>query len=215
MQNLKISAAFSIRRLPSYLHIIRNLRREGEKYILGAAIARELHLESIQVRKDLGITGIKGKPGKGYPAEVLVDAIEGFLGWNIPRDAIIAGVGNLGSALIGYEEFQLNGLNIVAGFDIDPEKIGAAIHGVPVLNTTTIAINVPLLHVKIAILTVPDIYAQDVSDTLVDAGINAIWNFTNTQLRVPSHVVVQNEDFSLGYDMLCIKMRSKRSLMVY
>jgi redox-sensing transcriptional repressor len=209
MENLKISAAPSIRRLPSYLHIIRNLQREGEENISGAAIAKELGLESIQVRKDLAITGIKGRPRKGYPVEVLVDTIERFLGWNILQDAIIVGVGNLGSALIGYQEFQLNGLNIIAGFDKNPEKAGSTIHGIPILNITTMTINIPLFGVKIAILTVPSVHAQNAADVLVNAGINGIWNFTNVKLKVPSHVVVQKEDLSSGFAMLCIKMRSR------
>jgi redox-sensing transcriptional repressor len=214
MENLKISAAPSIRRLPSYLHIIRNLQREGEEYISGAAIAQELRLESIQVRKDLAITGIKGKPRKGYPAELLIETIERFLGWDILQDAIIVGVGNLGSALLGYQEFQLNGLNIIAGFDKNPKKIGSTIHGIPVLNITTMAVNIPLLGVNIALLTVPSVHAQDVADVLVKAGINGIWNFTNVKLKVPSHVVVQKEDLSSGYAMLCIKMRLKQDSVI-
>jgi redox-sensing transcriptional repressor len=173
-----------------------------------------LHLESIQVRKDLAITGIRGKLKKGYPIAPLIDAIERFLGWNILQDAIIVGVGNLGSALIGYQEFQLNGLNIVAGFDKNPEKIGSVVHGIPVLNITTLDINVPLFGVNIAILTVPTIYAQDVTDILIKAGIKGIWNFTNTKLKVPSQVVVQKEDLSSGYAMLCMKMRSRQSSMM-
>jgi redox-sensing transcriptional repressor len=132
------------------------------------------------------------------------------LGWDILQDAVIVGVGNLGSALLGYREFQLNGLNIIAGFDKDPKKIGSTIHGIPVLNITTMAVNIPLFGVSIAILTVPSVQAQDVADVLVSAGINGIWNFTNTKLKVPSHVVVQKEDLSSGFAMLCIKMRSRQ-----
>jgi redox-sensing transcriptional repressor len=214
MENTRISAAPSVRRLPSYLQIIRHMQREGEEYISGTAIAQELHLESIQVRKDLAITGIRGKPKKGYPIDLLIDAIERFLGWNILQDAIIVGVGNLGSALIGYREFQLNGLNIIAGFDKNPEKIGSTVHGIPVLNITTMAVNIPLFGVNIAILTVPTIYAQDVADILIKAGIKGIWNFTNTKLKAPSHVVVQKEDLSSGYAMLCMKLRSRQSRMI-
>jgi hypothetical protein len=66
MANVKISAAPSIRRLPSYLHVIRQQRMKGGEFISGALIARELNLEPIQVRKDLAITGITGTPKKGY-----------------------------------------------------------------------------------------------------------------------------------------------------
>jgi redox-sensing transcriptional repressor len=121
------------------------------------------------------------------------------------------GVGNLGTALGGYQEFQLNGLNIVAGFDKNPEKIGSTVHGIPVFNITTADINIPHWGVRIAILTVPTAQAQDVVDGLVKSGILGIWNFTNTKLEVPSHVVVQNEDLSSGYAMLCMKLRARQS----
>ncbi|MDR2049264.1 MAG: redox-sensing transcriptional repressor Rex, partial [Treponema sp.] len=36
--------------------------------------------------------------------------------------------------------------------------------------------------------------------------IEGIWNFTNVKLKVPGNVVVQREDLSSGYAMLCVKM---------
>jgi redox-sensing transcriptional repressor len=206
MENLKISAAPSVRRLPSYLYIIRAMQKQGADYISGAVIARELNLESIQVRKDLAITGIFGKPKKGYPIDDLVNAIEHFLGWNSPRDAVLVGVGNLGTALLGYQEFPLHGLNIMAAFDINPGKIGATVRGIKILNAATMDIQVRNLGVKIAILTVPSDSAQETANILTAAGIEAIWNFTNVKLKVPDNVVVQREDLSSGYAMLCVKM---------
>jgi len=129
---MKISYAPSIRRLPSYLHIIRAFQRTGEPYISGTWIANELNLEPIQVRKDLAITGVVGKPKKGYPVEQLIAAIEHYLAWDIEQKAMIVGAGNLGSALMGYQEFRNHGLNIVAAFDNDPSKVGTSIHQVPV-----------------------------------------------------------------------------------
>jgi redox-sensing transcriptional repressor len=206
----KISAAPSVRRLPSYLHLIRHLQRQGDEYISGTIIARELNLEPIQVRKDLAITGITGKPKKGYPMDALIRAIERFLGWDTPRDAVLIGAGNLGTALMGYREFQFHGLNLVAAFDQNPQKVGAAVHGVPVLPIDVMETRVRDLEVKMAILTVPSSCAQETADILVRAGIEAIWNFTNVKLRVPGHVAVQKEDLSSGYAMLCVKMRSRR-----
>ncbi|MDR2048304.1 MAG: redox-sensing transcriptional repressor Rex, partial [Treponema sp.] len=206
MENLKISAAPSVRRLPSYLYIIRAMQREGAEYISGTVIGRELNLESIQVRKDLAITGIIGKPKKGYPVDDLVDAIERFLGWDSPQDAVLVGVGNLGTALLGYQEFPLHGLNIMAAFDTNPRKIGSIVHGVKILNASTMDIQVRNFGVKIAILTVPSDSAQETANVLTTAGIEGIWNFTNVKLKVPGNVVVQREDLSSGYAMLCVKM---------
>jgi redox-sensing transcriptional repressor len=206
----KISAAPSVRRLPSYLHIIRQLQGQGNEHISGTVIAQELNLEPIQVRKDLAITGIAGKPKKGYPIDALITAIEHFLGWDIPRDAVLIGVGNLGTALLGYPEFQIHGLNILAAFDKDPKKIGVNVHGVPVLSADTLEIQIRNFGTKMAILTVPSPHAQEMADILVKAGIEAIWNFTNVKLKIPPGVTVQKEDLSSGYAMLCVMTQAKR-----
>jgi redox-sensing transcriptional repressor len=208
---IKISAVPSIRRLPSYLHTIRQYQYEGGEFISGTLIAQELNLEPIQVRKDLAITGIIGKPKKGYPLEALITAIERFLGWNSPQDAVLIGVGNLGTALIGYQEFQFHRLNIMAAFDKKPEKIGTAVHGVRVLDAATMGIQIRNFGVKVAILTVPSASAQETADILVEAGIVGIWNFTNVKLKVPDQVVVQKEDLSSGYALLCVTMQANHT----
>jgi redox-sensing transcriptional repressor len=204
----KITAAPSIRRLPSYLHIIRQLQGAGDEYISGTIIAQELNLEPIQVRKDLAITGITGKPKKGYPVDALINAIERFLRWDSERNAVLVGAGNLGTALIGYREFRLHGLRLVAAFDKNPQKIGSVIHDVPVLPVEAMETRVRALRVKTAILTVPSPAAQETAETLVKAGIEGIWNFTNIKLKVPKNVAVQKEDLSSGYAMLCVMMQT-------
>jgi redox-sensing transcriptional repressor len=205
----KVSFGPSIRRLPSYLHIIRNAQSNGETFISGTVIATELTLEPIQVRKDLAITGIIGKPKKGYPVDELVVAIERYLGWNQEHKAIVVGAGNLGSALSGYQEFKNHGLDIIAAFDTDPSKVGQTIHGVPILALDTLEAQVPGLGAEIAILTVPSPFAASTCESIVKAGIKAIWNFTNIKLKVPEGITVWREDLSSGYAMLSVMMKIK------
>ncbi|MDR1058582.1 MAG: redox-sensing transcriptional repressor Rex, partial [Treponema sp.] len=140
----------------------------------------------------------------------LISAIEHFLGWDSPWEAALVGVGNLGSALLGYQEFPLHGLHITTAFDSNPRKIGATIHGVRIMNAETMDIQIRNFGIKIAILTVPSSGAQKAADTLVSAGIGGIWNFTNIKLKVPKNVIVQKEDLSSGYAMLCVKLNAKR-----
>jgi redox-sensing transcriptional repressor len=206
----RITAAPSIRRLPSYLYVIKRLQQKGDEYISGTAIAQELNLEPIQVRKDIALTGITGKPKKGYSIASLITAIERFLCWDSIQDAVLVGAGNLGTALIGHREFQIHGLNIVAAFDKNPRKYGTMIHGVTVLPADTMEIQIHNFGVKIAILTVPSAAAQETSNTLMRAGIEGIWTFTNVQLKVADNVVVQKEDLSSGYAMLCVAMNTIR-----
>jgi redox-sensing transcriptional repressor len=208
MAKRKIPAAPSIRRLPSYLHIIQQVLKDGSEYISGTVIANELNLEPIQVRKDLAITGIIGKPKRGYPIKELIAAIEHFLSWDSKKDAVLLGAGNLGAALIGYDGFRDHGLNLIAAFDKHPEKIGTKIHGLEIFSYNDVSAKIKKSGAKLAILTVPSADAQETADLLIKAGINAILNFTNVKLKVPDHVVVQKEDLSSGYAMLCVMMQS-------
>jgi redox-sensing transcriptional repressor len=211
MAQEKVPAAPSVRRLPGYLTIVRTFQAEGSEYVSSAAIARELDMEPIQVRKDLAITGAFGRPQKGYAVEELLAAIEGFLGWDTVRDAVLVGTGNLGSALLGYREFNLHGLNIIAAFDANHRKVGARIHGITIMNSRTMDIQIPRLGSRIAILTVPSGAAQETADVLTRAGIEGIWNFTGVKLAVPPRVTVQQEDLSSGFALLCIKIHNKQN----
>ncbi len=210
MSKNKVSFAPSVRRLPQYLHIIRSAQNTGDAYISGTVIAQELNLEPIQVRKDLAITGIIGKPKKGYPVEALVRAIEHYLGWDMVRNAILVGAGNLGSALIGYPDFERHGLKFLAAFDTDPQKIGQRVHGVPIHGMDSLARSIEELGVKVAVLTVPSPMAQGTAEILATAGIKAIWNFTNIKLKLDPEVVVQREDLSSGYALLSVMMNNRQ-----
>ncbi len=213
MAKQKIHAAPSVRRLPSYLHIIRSAESQGFENISGTVIANELELEPIQVRKDLAITGIVGKPKKGYPVKPLIDAIEQFLGWNKSSDAILIGVGNLASALLGYQEFQFHGLHFVAAFDTDEKKIGTKVHGVPVLSLDTLPEHVKSLNVNIAVITVPSTVAQSIADSAIDAGIKGIWNFSNIKLKIPKNISYQQEDLTSGYALLSLRMNNQNKVI--
>jgi redox-sensing transcriptional repressor len=181
----------------------------GDEYLSGTLIALELNLEPIQVRKDLAITGVVGKPKRGYPVQPLIAAIGSYLQWDRTVDAVVVGAGNLGSALCGFPEFKAHGLNIVAAFDADPKKAGGRIRETPIFPIQEVQTRLPAMGVKVAILTVPSSGAQDVAAALVDAGVNAIWNFTNVKLKLPDTIVVQNEDLSSGYAMLSMKNRMR------
>ena len=91
MPRKKIFAGPSIRRLPSYLYIVKAALAHGDEYISGTVIADELQLEAIQVRKDLSLTGVMGKPKRGYAIQELITSIESFLGWNVEKSAALVG----------------------------------------------------------------------------------------------------------------------------
>ncbi len=212
MRTAKLASLPTIKRLPSYLHVVEAALKEGRDYISGTIIAEELELEPIQVRKDLAITGIVGKPRIGFPVAELIDAINSFLEWNKTHRAIMVGAGHLSTALMGYSEFKRHGMSILGAFDPDSKKIGGTINGIPVFSLDQMVHKIRELKVEIAILTVPSDQSQAVVDLLVKAGILAIWNFTSVKLKVPPNVVVQKEDLSSGYAVLAVKMARASAL---
>lgn len=204
---VKVANLPSVRRLPAYLHLLKQLEATGLDFVSGTQISQELKLEPIQVRKDLAITGIVGKPRIGFPVTALITAIETFLGWDNTTDAFLIGSGHLGSALLGYQGFKEHGLNIVAAFDNAEEKFGQTIHDTEVFPLEKLPDLAERMHVRIAIMTVPASEAQSIADFLVDAGIEGIWNFTPVSLRLPANIVVQHEDLACGLAVLSKKLQ--------
>jgi redox-sensing transcriptional repressor len=186
----------TLRRLPTYHHYLLELRDQGRPFVSCTHIAENLKLYPTQVRKDLSVTGIVGKPKVGYPVDELLEAIETFLSWNDHHSAFLVGVGGLGSALIGYPGFERYGFEIVAGFEVDAKKVGTVLHGKRVLDIDKLPGLAARMHVHIGIIAVPASAAQLTADLMVRGGIRAIWNFAPIGLKVPEGVVVHNEDLA-------------------
>lgn len=207
----KVGNLASVRRLPAYLYLLRQLQENGREVVSSTYIAEKLRLEAIQVRKDLAVTGNIGKPKVGYYVPTLIQAIEHFLGWDNDTDAFLVGAGNLGSALLGYQGLAKHGLNIVAAFDTDPAKIGTQIHGRDVLPLEKLSDLVGRMHITMGIVAVPAEAAQSVVELMVASGITAIWNYSPTHLDVPKNIAVQNEDLASGLAVLSVKAASVRN----
>jgi redox-sensing transcriptional repressor len=186
----------TLKRLPGYLYFLEQVKEEGVINISAPTIGKELDLDPTQVVKDLAVTGIKGKPRVGYNTYELIHALEDFLGFNKVNEAFLVGAGNLGSALMAYQEHQSLGLKILAAFDVDETKIGKTIGGIHILEYNKLFHLSGRLNVKIGILTTPNHVAQEVAEDLVNCGIKAIWNFTSAKLSLPKEIIVQSTSMS-------------------
>lgn len=206
----KILKLPTVKRLPIYLHILKRLELEGHEYVSTTTLIDELDFKPILVRKDLIFMGIPGKPRRGYCLKDLIEAIENYLGWNKTDEAFLVGVGSLGQALLGHKPFEENGLKIVAGFDIDPAKVGTMIHGKKIYHLSCLGEMIRKTGVPVGIITVPWQEAQNVADILVAAGIFGIWNFTMVKLKTPPDVICHNESLSSGLAVFSVKMQQSR-----
>ncbi len=200
----------SVQRLPNYLRYLKELQDEGVEYASAPMIADKMGVTSVLVKKDLlPVIQSQGKPKLGYQVKTLIDDINQFLGYDNTKDAIIVGVGSLGKALVGYEGFKAYGLNICAGFDVNPEIANTEIRGVKILPVSKLINLVERLHVHIGIITVPKEYAQEIADMMVRAGIIAIWNWAPAHINVPENVAVKNEDIASSLAILTNQMKDK------
>ena len=193
----------TLQRLPFYLDALQKKYANGEIHISSAQLAKELNLNEVQVRKDLASASrVGGKPKVGYEIKQLISDIKLFLGCNRIDKAVLVGVGSLGTALLGYKGFKDYGLEIVKAFDKNPSIIGNIIQGIDICDLSELESTIKENKVRIGIITVPALYAQDVCDTLIKAGVKAIWNFAPTRLNVGPNILIQNENMASSLAVL-------------
>lgn len=196
----------SLRRLPLYHRLLKQFAAQGLTAISCPQIALQLNLDPTQVRKDLEAAQIAGRPKVGYQILELLASLEHFLGWDNLNQAFLAGVGNLGMALLGYSKFEQCGLSIVAAFDSDPAKAGSTTRNIVIHPIERLPELATEMRVNIGVITTPPEAAQGVADLMVQGGIRAIWNFAPTRLVVPEQVILRNEDLYCSLASLSQKL---------
>lgn len=194
MRQVEVSRA-TLGRIPMYLELLKSYDTEN---ISATAIAKQLGLGDVQVRKDLASVSGAGRPKTGYNVKELTETLEKFLAADENSNVIIVGAGKLGRAFLDYGGFMDYGLDITAAFDIAAEReertdSGKIIYPMDKFNEYCLDNNV-----KIGIITVPASGAQQVCDLLIQNGIKAIWSFAPCMLSVPDGISVQYENMALS-----------------
>jgi redox-sensing transcriptional repressor len=192
----------AVYRLSLYYRVLERLQQNKIETVSSDALARAAGVKPTQLRKDLTYFGQFGTRGLGYKVESLLSQLGSVLRTTRFQPVILVGAGNLGSALLRYDGFAKEGFEIVAAFDIRPDASKAGRTKVPILPTNEIKKFVPENGVKLAILAVPGTVAQEVTNGLVEAGIQAILNFSPLILQVPDQVVVNNVNLAIELENL-------------
>lgn len=204
----------TLRRLPWYLAYVSLLRSRNIEYVSSTSIAKDINVDASQIAKDLSVLGIKGKTRIGYEVKALESALREFLGFSCSHNAVMIGVGSLGSALIADTGLERFGLNIVAGFDINPDVVGTTIKNVPIFHIDELPSRVAAYRAGIAIVAVPVEVAQQTADRAVDAGVRALWNFTPFRILARPGIVIQNTSIyahlAVMYNRLSSQSESRR-----
>lgn len=181
----------SLKRIFLYRGCLVRLKLMGVERVYSYTLANETGVSSDQVRKDFSEFKITGNKRGGYNIEELLEKMEKIFHRNKDHNIVLIGMGNLGLALSKYSRFVQRNMNIVATFDIDPFKQKQK-SVMPVYSMSRLKEIIDRFKVKVAILAVPEISAQEVADELVRHGIRGIVNFAPVLLKMPADVVVNN-----------------------
>jgi len=192
----------TIYRLSLYLRCLHRLKSNAIRTVSSEALAKAAGVKSTQLRKDLTYFGQFGTRGLGYDVEQLAQMITDLLGTNSLQPVILVGVGNLGLALLSYRGFEQEGFEIVAAFDLDVQRRRNKEVAQPIYPMEKLAEFVRQRGVKMAIVTVPASAAQEVTNTLAQAGITGILNFAPIVLSVPEDVMVNNVNLAIELENL-------------
>jgi len=196
----------TIGRLTLYWRTLRDLG-DSQTHVYSHYLASKSRVTPAQVRRDLMVLGYTGTPARGYDVRKLRDHIEAFIFPSSEQRAAIAGVGNIGRALLKFFIGRRPTLRIVASFEVNPEKFGRLIQGCPCYSIENAAGVIREQGITVGIIAVPDNEAQYVADVFVDGGVRGILNFARTPLHVPAGVYVEDIDLAMSMDRVAFFAR--------
>ncbi|HHV07428.1 MAG TPA: redox-sensing transcriptional repressor Rex [Firmicutes bacterium] len=182
-----------IKRLPKYFRYLGELVERKVERVSSQTLADMMGISASQLRQDLNHFGEFGQQGYGYRVEDLYREIGRIIGLEQEYSLVIVGAGNLGQALANYPNFGKRGFVLRGVFDINPKLIGLGLRNCDIMDIDKLEAFIRTNNVDIGIVAVPKEAAQGVADTMVQAGIKAIWNFAPVDIKVPPEVILENE----------------------
>lgn len=189
------------KRLPLYYRFLKNLHSSGKQRVSSAELSDAVKVDSATIRRDFSYFGALGKKGYGYNVNYLLSFFRKTLDQDEITKVCLIGVGNLGTAFLHYNFTKNNNTVISLAFDVDEDKIGTEIGGVPVFHLDELEEHLPE-DVTVAILTVPAPVAQSITDRLITKGIKGILNFTPARLNVPDEIRIHHIDLAVELQSL-------------
>ena len=181
-------------RLSRYLQVLTQAKKMGKERISSQEIADYTNVNATQIRRDLSAFGKFGKRGVGYNIDSLLSEIRKILRTQGQHNIALVGAGRLGEAIASSPIFAEHGINIAAVFDTDPEKMGRRVGSLDVRDFAQLPEAVRDKNIVVGVLAVPADNAQGAANSLVDAGVRIIFNYSEALLDVPPDVAVHTSN---------------------
>ena len=194
-----------------YLRELQHAVKSGHETTSSSQLGSLLGFSDAQVRKDLAYFGQFGYPGIGYRCDELIEAIRKILGTDRQWRIAVIGVGNLGRALLGYKGFSQQGFELVAAFDVNPDRVGSRIEGVDIYHLDQLTEIATAKNIKLAMIAVPA-PAQQVADRVAAAGIEGVVNFAPVTINLPDHISQVGVDLAIELEQLAFSALNRNRL---
>ena len=209
MKQTKVISKAVIKRLPRYRRYLGELKKRGVEKISSKDLSELIGYTASQIRQDLNNFGGFGQQGYGYSVENLYNEISNILGLNKEYKTVIVGYGRLGQAMASYIDKNEKQFLIEGIFDVSDKVVNEVFKNVQVYAFDDLKDFVMKNDIEIAVITVPRDKGQMVADTLVEAGIKGIWNFSSVDLELPENICVENVHMSDSLHALAYYMKDK------
>jgi len=197
----------TVGRLSLYRRLLAAEAGQPSGHVYSHTLADRVGVTASQVRRDFMAIGYGGSTAKGYDVPLLLEHIAAFLDPPEAQNMGLAGVGNLGRALLAFFARRRPTLSVVAAFEKDASKSGRVILGCPCHPIGALPERVPELGITVGIIAVPADEAQTVADAFVNAGVCGLLNFAPIPLSVQSSVCVEDVDLTTLLDTVAFFAR--------
>jgi len=201
----------TIERISEYRRTLLNCLNDGKTHIYSHELAQMHHNTAVQVRRDIMFIGYSSMQRKGYNVRELIDVIAGVLDSETGLNVAVVGIGNLGRAITTYFLGKRSKLNIIATFDVDPNKVGRVIAGVKCYSISDMQDIVREKNIVIAVITVPADQAREVAENLHMAGVKGLLNFTTVPLNVSPEVYIDEYDMVTSLEKVAYFVKMQRT----
>ncbi len=198
-----------IRRLPRYRRYLGELMKDGVERISSGKLSEMMGYTASQIRQDLNNFGAFGQQGYGYKVDFLYEQIGKIMGLDKEYSMVIVGFGRLGQAIAGYIDQYEKQFRITGIFDLPDKVEDIEFKDAYVADMDSIKDFCSRHKVDMALLTVPRSEAQHACDTVCEAGIKGIWNFTSVDLKIPEDVHCENVHMSDSLHELSYHLKDK------
>lgn len=171
-RSLPDATAYRLSLMHCYLGEI--VHAEPDTKITSKVLAEALDLREETVRRDISFVGSVGRPGAGYRAQDLFQAIQVFLGLEDQYPVIRVGSAEMLRALQVVFPAQAYGVKPVAYFSEHPEDVGVVIDGVSIQHVSDIPELDRSLNVDVALIACSPSWVQLLVDQCHKAGLTGI-----------------------------------------